>query len=267
MQSPYVYQTHHLFNREITKAFAEGSGGQIVPPTSLLDGPAATYGILRGTGDILLECERLGREFYYIDHGYFCPSDHQHGDMSGHYRVTRNAFQAKGKGEHGPGRWDTLDMEMEPWRDCGDHVLVLPMSHNVAMLRGVDPKTWLQDTVATLARHTDRPIMVKPKSIDLTLEEALRDAHCVVGHCSNALVEAVLMGVPAFNLESCAVSAVALQDLSMVEEPRRTDRRQWAYNLAWAQFTLDEFRDGTAWKALHDDFGERKPRVKLRSRG
>ena len=247
-----VYQTEHGISRKVCQAFAEGSGGQLASPTRLLDGPAATYGILRGTSEVLLECERLGREFYYVDHGYFRPSDHARGDFSGYYRVTCRGYQVDGSGDHSSARWSKLGIRMRPWRTDGRHVLVFPMSYNVAVHRGLDPKAWLRETVAEVARYTDREVVVKPKSSDLTLAEALRDAWCVVGHETTALIGAVVAGVPAFVLGDSAARAVGCGDLSRIEDPVRLPRRQWACNLAANQWTLDEFRDGTAWRELQE---------------
>jgi hypothetical protein len=86
----------------------------------------------------------------------------------------------------------------------------------------------------------------------MTLDEALLDAHCIVGYDTNALVDAVIAGVPAFNLGPCAVAPVALQDLSKIESPIYPDRKQWVANLCYSQWTLDEMRSGLCWEMLQE---------------
>jgi len=247
---PRVYETQHPISRKICRAFAAGCGGQLVPAVTLLDGDAATYGILRGTSEILHACVKEHRNFWYIDHGYFRASKHATGDFGGFYSVTRNAHQHNGNGEFPPDRWHGLGIEIKPWQRNGRHIVVCPASYNVAVHMRFDAAQWLRDTIAEISRYTDRPIIVKPKSADMTLEEALDDAHCIVGHTTKALADAILMGVPAFNLGESCTHAVALQDLSRIEQPAYPDRRQWAYNLSYQQFTLEEIENGTAWRML-----------------
>lgn len=248
-----VYQTKHIISRTICKAFAEGCEGQVVPAVSLLDGDVALYGLLRGTHEVLTEAKQQGRKWYYIDLGFVKRSNHYKGKYSGYYRVSKNCYQSNILGSHPSDRWKNLEIDIKPWRRKGDHVLICPMSYNMAVHLNMDPKEWLQSVVLNVCKYTRRPIIIKPKSSDMTLDEALLDCHAIIGYDTNALIDAVLAGTPAFNMGNSAVAEVALQDLSQIESPAYPDRKQWCYNLAYNQFTLDEFRDGTAWRLLNEE--------------
>ena len=261
-----IYQTVHGISKIICRAFHEGiPDSQLVPAVTLLEGEAAMYGILRGTHEIINECKELGRTWWYIDHGYFERSDHNHGKFDGYYRITKNNYQYSGLGEYPSDRWEALNVELTPWKRNGDHILICPMSYNMAMHTDVDHRKWMQDTIAEVSKYTDRTIMIKPKSSDMTLEEALTDCHAIVGYDTNALVDAITMGTPAFNLGNSAAAPVALQDLSKIESPIYPDRRQWARNLSYNQWTLEEFKSGFAWQTLNENLNNNKD-IKQRKR-
>lgn len=88
---------------------------------------------------------------------------------------------------------------------------------------------------------------------DVKLAALLPDCHALVTHGSNAAVEAVAAGIPVVVLErgTCGAERVANLDLE-ADLPRpgfpgEDERRQWAANLAYHQFTLEEISSGYAW--------------------
>lgn len=241
-----VYVTDHQHSQVVSKAFATGCAGQLVPPIKLFDDDAVCYGILRGCGDVIKQCQWVGRTFFHIDHGYF-----QRGHYDGYYRVTRNAFQCSGLGNRPSDRLDKLNVDMKPWRKDGDHIVVIPLTGAFGAFLGIDPDKWVQAVVSEIARYTDRPVIVKSKD-GAPLRDALRNAHCLVTHSSNAAVDALLEGLPVVTLGPSACHPLSTQ-LPQIEFPVYGDRRQWAQNLAYGQFTLDEMRSGMAWEILHED--------------
>ena len=264
MSSPLrVYATQHVISRTVCDSFARGvPGAQVVPAITLLDGDVALYGLLRGTHEVLIAAKEKGRNWWYIDLGFIGRSNHYNLKFDGYYRVSRNAYQSNCLGEYPSDRWELLETELKPWKRGGKHILVCPMSYNLAVHLNLDPKNWLKSIIEEISKYTDRTIMIKPKSSELTLEEALLDAHCIVGFDTNALVDAVISGIPAFNLGRSAVQSVALQDLSKIESPIYPDRKPWAYALAYNQFTLKEFRDGTCWRILNENLDNNKEVVR-----
>lgn len=242
--SPRCYATEHQHSRVIMHAFAQGCKGQIVPPLRLYDGPAAMYGILRGTGEIVKQCEWVGRDYYYIDHGYFKP-----GHYEGYYRITRNGRQASiNSEERKADRFNGLGVSIKPWRKRGRNVLVIPLTGAIAAFHGINPKQWLDTVCEEVSKHTDRPIIVKPKD-EGTIRNALVDCWCLVTDSSNTAVDALIEGVPVVALGESVCKPVSWK-LEHIEKPWWPEREIWARAVAWHQFTLSEMRDGTAWNVL-----------------
>ena len=75
----YVIQTDHFVNQRVTNSFAEGTKAKLININHYKfdkNDQLATYGILRGTGELL----RKSKNFYYIDHGYVATSDRAFSD-------------------------------------------------------------------------------------------------------------------------------------------------------------------------------------------
>lgn len=240
---PRVYTTNHVHSKVVCGAFSEGCDGKIVPPGRLQEGPAVVYGILRGCGEVIKQCAWVGRDFYHIDHGYFC-----RGHYEGYYRVSRNSLQCDGFGDFTPKRWEELGLSLRPWRRMGRNVVICPISSMVAQFLGIDHEKWLETVISEISLHTDRPITVKYKD-GTSLSEALKNAWCVVTHSSNAAVDAITNGIPAITLGNSSCGPVSW-DFSTIESPEWPEREQWAWTLANWQFTLEEMRSGYAWDCV-----------------
>ena len=145
-------------------------------------------------------------------------------------------------------RFEQLNIKVQEWKK-GDKILVIPLSIPLATYLGIDAQVWLDYTIGRLKRTTDREIVVKGKD-GSSLIPYLDNCHAIVTHSSNAAVDGVIAGVPAFSTFDSGVSPVALSDLSKIEDPIYPDRRQWLYSLAYQQFTLEEFSNGTAWSIV-----------------
>ena len=69
MEKPIVLYTDHYTNRVICHSFAQGSDSLMchVDNFTEFNKTIATYGYLRGTGEVI----KKSKNFYYMDHGYF----------------------------------------------------------------------------------------------------------------------------------------------------------------------------------------------------
>lgn len=231
-----VYETDHELSRVISRAAAEGCGGQIVPAGNFYDGTAVVYGILRGCGAVIRKCQWVRRDFYHIDLGYF-----GRGHFGGYYRVTRNGFQYTGNGAADPGRFERLGVEIEPWRE-GRHVLVCPLSRNFGEFEGIDSRAWTQTVLSEIPKYTDRPVQVKPKG-EGSLKDSLKDCHLLVTYNSNAAIDALRLGVPVCVLGPSAAAPLSTP-LDQIEDPVRGNRESLFARLANHQWTLDEIKEG-----------------------
>jgi hypothetical protein len=208
------------------------------------------YGILRGCDTIIRQARARHTDFLHLDHGYFARSDHANGDMAGHYRVSLNRLTCTGYGKCPPDRWERLEIPLKAWRSSGDHIVICPISNHVAQFVGVQPREWIKGVLWALGKATKRDIVIKPKQSDQSLSDVFVNAHAVVGYHSNAMVDAVIAGVPAYAIGPSPVVALGNTDLSQIDRPVLSDREPWLHNLAYHQFLLDEFKDGSAWKLI-----------------
>jgi hypothetical protein len=253
--APHCYVTEHGRNQTIARAFAQGCGGKIVPPAPLRPGAVFMYGALRGLMPTLLQAQAEGRTWYYADNGYFRRAFKD--PERGYFRVTRNARHHDGSGNAGAERWSRLGLEIRPWRQTGEHVLLCPPNATHCALWAVDAEAWLASTVARLKAATDRPIVTRIRKDQIAepggFAKALKRAWAVVTHSTNGAVEAVLAGVPMFCTDFCAAYRMGTPDLERIEDPvmpSDAERQQWAWNLAANQWTVAEMRDGVCWQEL-----------------
>lgn len=245
-----IYATEHVHSRTICESLAQGTKFPIVSvrgtPVPLRDGGAIFYGFLRGLLPMLQQARQEGRAWAYVDRGYFRATYGT--DYSGHFRVTRSAFQHDGRGSYDSSRWARLSLRMHPWRRRGSHILVCPPGEVFcSSIGGFSAKEWLDQTLASLRAHTDRTIRIRHKpapGLGKPLIDDLQDCHALVTYMSNTAVEAVLAGVPVFCTGRCAALTMGKSRLEEIETPAYPDREQWAHALAWNQWTLEELRTG-----------------------
>lgn len=242
--------------KSLLGAFAEGAGGQVVhgAPGALEPGAAAFYGVTKELKHLWEQTRREQRHYYYLDNSYF------DGARGAQFRVTRNALQAFERLPPDRARFAALNVTVQPWRRNGRHIVVCPQSD--AFMRDMCSWTggvlaWQEDVLGTLNQYTSRPIVMRHWSADKdalgkTLLEDLKNAHALVTHSSAAAVTALLAGVPVFVTGLCAATPLASGELSRIESPLYPEgRADWAAGLAGAQWTVDELRDGVAWRALN----------------
>ena len=240
----------------ILKSFVMGCGGQITywDKTAENMTPVVVRGVTKRK--VMEACRARGRDFYYIDTGYF--GNPAKGKL--YHRITRNDVQYFGPIMDRPDdRLAHTGIGFRKFRP-GTNILLAPPSQKLLMMYDIDLETWLNTTIEEIKRHTDRPIVIRKKQsravrmTEDTMEMALaQDVHCLVTFSSIAAGEALLLGKPAITLGPNAAAPLCSQSLSEIECPKIPtidEVRAWAANLAYNQFTEAEMRDGTAWGIL-----------------
>ena len=226
--------------------------------------PLVIRGILKHK--IMKRCWQDGRDFYYVDTGYFGNERNANNPNGWKYwhRIVKNNLQ---HGEIIPrpdDRFKLFNKKFNPWKKSGRKILIAAPDEKPCKFYGITRNDWVRQTIDTIKQYTDRPIEVReraPKRIDRiktdTLQSALdNDVFVLVTFNSVAAIESIFHGIPAFTLAPAnAASPVALQDLSQIENPYYADSDKlyaWACHLAYGQFHVNEMKNGTALKLLKE---------------
>jgi lipopolysaccharide biosynthesis glycosyltransferase len=242
----------------IINSFVLGCGGQTTTwektQNSMI--PVVLRGITKRKQ--MAFCKEKGRDFYFVDTGYF-----GNGRKKSFHRITKNDMQYLGPIKDRP----TDRLAMTGWRfkkfSPGKNILLCPPSAKAMVTFGLDLAEWIKETVNTIKKYTDRPIIIREKqsrtvrtTID-TMEMALsKDVHCMVTFNSIAAVESIIYGKPAFTLGPNAAQHICHKDLSLIEKPfipTQDEVHRFVSHLAYCQFTEAEMRDGTAWRILNEE--------------
>lgn len=136
----------------------------------------------------------------------------------------------------GPERWDSLGVELAPWRD-GHEIVILPQ-------RGIGPQAVAmpQAWPEKVRRETGGRIRPHPGTKNATpLEDDLARCRLAVTWGSGAAIKALLMGV---KVRSEMPNWIGAQDNT------DTGRLEMFRRLAWAQWRLSEIDSGEAFRRL-----------------
>ena len=255
--SEYRYERKGMDYDPILENFILGSGGQISTWDKIENHktPVLLRGITKRKQ--MKACKEQGRDFYYIDTGYF-----GNARKKLFHRVTRNSMQNIGPVIERPAdRYDATGISLTKFRG-GSKILLCPPSAKVMVYFNLDLAEWMKETIETIKKYTDREIVVrlkKPRSERVhndTMAMALsQDIHCMVTFNSIAATESLLLGKPAFTLGPNAAQSLCLSDLSQIEKPyipTLDEVHKWACHLAYCQFTEAEMRTGVAWRIVSE---------------
>jgi len=205
----------------------------------------------------------------YVDLGYW--GRKEGGSYAGYHKIAVNSrhpdkyFRNR---DMPSDRFDHFGLPIKPWKKDGKHILVAGMGAKAAPIEGFKPSEWEEAAVKEIKRYTDRPIIYRPKPSwsdpipiegtrfshrNQSLEEVLENCWAVVSHHSNACVDALMEGVPAFCYHGVA-KPMGLQELALIEQPLYPDdRQQWCANIAYTQWKVDEIQSGAMWRHLKDE--------------
>ena len=240
--------------------FLLGSGGQVGTGKGIVKMPVEVPAVIRGIAKkkLIHNCIDTGRDYYYIDTGYF-----GNDKRKTYHRVTKNNMQYLGELDPDcpDDRFVRTGMSLTKFRP-GTNILICPPSEKAMSYWDLDLQTWLDETIATIKKHSDRPIVIREKqprrvrTNNDTIAMALsRDVHCMVTFNSIAAVESLIYGKPVFTMGPNAAEPLANTDLTKIEKPyipTIDEVRNLCCNLAYNQFTIKEMRDGLAWQLLNE---------------
>lgn len=229
------------------------------------------YAVHYGFADKLRNVYNVYREYstvVYLDLGYWQRRIRSRYD--GYYKFVINGRHPTGyfqNVKHSASRFNQLNVKIEDWRKGAENIIIAGLSEKAARAEGLDHQAWERQAYATLKRHTDRPIIYRPKpnccrsrpikgagfDKKSTPQQLFANAHAVVARHSNMAVEALCAGVPVF-VEAGVALPMAKTNLVRIESPLYPkERLQWASDIAWTQFRLDEMKSGLPFEHLKEE--------------
>jgi len=166
---------------------------------------------------------------------------------------------------------DTLGLELKPWKNYGDHILLCLQRDNGWNAKGFDQIAWLQKTLKIIRSQVGTVIKIRPhpgtmdkpwaqligrqQHVDIvdstkhTLQQDVKGARAAVFYNSSSSVLSVLEGVPTFVSEESAVTwDVANHNTRNINNPQMPDREQWLNNLCQAHWTIAQSRNGEIYQ-------------------
>jgi len=238
-------------------AFTTGSGGKMVTAEEAVASDPATPLCWAGAHKQVLyrHCQHYNRKFYNLDTGYF-------GNVKRKeiVRVSVNNFQDQSVIVDRPSdRLARLQINVQNF-DRGATVVIVPPDRKISKSFGL-AEDWFEKTQAEIKKYTDRPVKIRNRPgartarlLHDSFEDFVKhDTHVVVGYSSNALVEAVLLGIPVIALGHSATTSLMRYEIKDIEHVPNVDqdlRYSWLKHLAYRQFTHSELANGTAWQLL-----------------
>lgn len=181
----------------------------------------------------------------------------------GAHHPTRTTLMAT---DYPADRFEALELPVRKWRRRGSKVVIAGSSAKYHDFHGLpDPSAYAAGLIEQLHMVTTLPIVYRPKpswrdarpipgarysSPPESLAACLEGAFALVTHGSNACFEAALWGVPSIVLGDAVAAPISSTDLAGLRKPKRETRDQWLANLAYHQWTEDEFASGEAWATI-----------------
>lgn len=229
---------------------------------------------------VIDKCRHLGKPVLVIDSGYIRRGEY--------YAVGLGGINAEADFKNAgspPDRFNALGVEIKPWRDGGEYVLLCGQ-RQIDITLPCPPPQWAAVMRDVIRSVTDLPILYRPYPSEPavhariagalpsrgSLEDDLAGAAMLVTHTSNVVVQALLDGIPCVTTGKGVADRVVSIRLKpepepplpawargkaalirhVLDAPRHTlpDRVPFFHDLAYAQWTEDEMKSGIPFRRL-----------------
>ena len=172
------------------------------------------------------------------------------------WRVGKNHIHYKHTKDYPSDRFEQWNVKPKDYGK-GSKILVCPSSETMTRyVTGLSVQGWLDFIIKELKFYTDRPYEIRykprangtsgPSIAEIPFAQQAQDTHCVVTCISLCALEAQLLGIPTICHKDSFASDVSGWHIESINNPKRVDRMQWFYNLAYSQFTHSEIESGLA---------------------
>ena len=210
-------------------------------------GDSIVWGLIRGSPAVLEATKAAGCNYYQLDNGYF--------GRNAYYRFTKNAFQQTELKDRKPDRWEHIkkqhNLELKQWKKDGNKVLFCLSTEHLYKFLGMDIGLYRLKTLKKLKAATTREVVVREKDAVGPIEDALKDAWCVVTHTSAVALDALRFGVPVFTTGLNAADPCALKDVTYIDSPIYPEREPLFWSLSYSQWLPEELQLGRGWEEVN----------------
>ena len=266
-----VYLSGNRVHDRVLKAFYDGISGekQLVRgwyyvPSEI----AVVFGVYKSKikmsherGKIIRKQRENKHDVIVLETGYVNRGDGE----NHHYAAGWNGLNGRADFKNQkspPERWAKMGVQLRPY-SAGSKILLCGQVPWDASVDHSDHVKWLKDAAKRLRELTAKPIVFRPHPLaplpplpdcefsKSTLEQDLADAFAVVTYNSNSAVDAAIFGKAVFAFdEGSMVWPIANKQFEIINDPIYPDRKQWAADLAYTQWTPTEMEQGLAWQHL-----------------
>lgn len=241
-----AYIVHgELSSPKFGAAFAKGCGGLVKDKYE--GGSWAGFPSPSNWNDVIA-CISGGNDYFYGDKGYF--------DRERYFRVTKNAFFHDGIGISDGKRFKKFGITPKERRGTGVEIVLCPQTDHFFSRHGMTQDHWIACAIEAIEKHTNRPIVIHHKRDSKPLSKLIKSAWAVVSFSSNACLEAVLEGVPAFCTGNSHIKRLVSRDFSTIENPFFPPIeivQNHCEVLADNQWNLEEIAAGECWRKLNGE--------------
>lgn len=272
-----VYLSGNPDHDKVLKAFAEGCNGKLkmveeYQPSDV----AVVFGVFKKMvpvsvhrGKVIAKQKEHGLKTVILETGYINRGD---GDEH-HYAAGFDGLNGRADFRNKGMPADRRLVELKPWREGQNYwngtswamrpIVVCGQVPWDASVDWTDHEDWLVSVVRAINLNTDRTVVFRPhpkcqippipgsEYSTKPIAEDLKNAWACVTFNSNSAVEAAIQGIPVFAFdEGSMVWPIANKRLDKIETPEMPDREQWLNDLSYAQWTMQEMREGKAWQHL-----------------
>lgn len=181
------------------------------------------------------------KNYILIDNGYWGNSDLKKKEW---FRISVNSTHNFQVNQIPFSRKHLISWPARDWEITGKHKLVIIPNNRQILLSNISKESWVSQIEKTLrGEHViwrNKP-KIKRQFRTINFIEDLKKSNLVYSHVSVAAVESALFDIPIITCPECAAYPVS-------ENAKSISKDVWLDHLAWSQFHIDEFADGSAWK-------------------
>ena len=172
-------------------------------------------------------------------------------------------------------RWKIFNITLSKWNVSGSKIYICGQNENSGIWDTVNTEYWVKGLIRGIRCYSDKPIIFRPhprypikfkQKLDCSIEtpiytdgydnynfnDILKDAYLVCNYSSNPGIEAVINGINVYTGDKSLAWPMSINNFSKINNLPCPDREQWAYDLSYTEWFIEEIREGIPYKRLRE---------------